>query len=90
VIARSAKIRSKGQITIPIEVLRDMDWKEGDQVEFEKKDGIVELRPARGYAERTAGIGAKYRLPKPLTLEEEKDAVGWAIAEEVVEQMRNE
>jgi AbrB family looped-hinge helix DNA binding protein len=89
-VARSSKIRRKSQVTIPIEIMRDMHWKEGDRVAFERKGDIVELRPAQGFAERTAGILAKYRLPVPLTPEQEREAFGQAVADEVAEQMRNE
>lgn len=89
-VARKTTITRKGQISIPVEIRRALDWKEGDQLAVEREGGRVYIQPARSFAESTAGIGAKYRLSKPLTPEEEREAFGQAVAAEVAEQMRNE
>jgi AbrB family looped-hinge helix DNA binding protein len=89
-MSRTSTITRKGQITIPIDIRRDLDWNEGDRISFEMDGDKVVLKPALGFAESTAGIGAKYRLAKPLTPEEEREAFGQAVADEVTEQMRNE
>lgn len=58
-ISHEAKITSKGQVTIPVEIRRFLGVKEGDKVTFESKGGRVqvsaELKPDR-FA-KYAGIG---------------------------------
>jgi AbrB family looped-hinge helix DNA binding protein len=83
-------VTRKGPVTIPIDIRRRLGIKEGDKLAVEEHDDEIVFKRAKSYAERTAGIGARYRLPKPLTPEEERDAFGQAVAEEVAEQMRNE
>ena len=73
----------KGQITIPIGIRRALKLHEGDRVAVEQHGDVVLLRRATSVAERTAGILARYRLPQPLTAEEEREAFGHAVAEEV-------
>ena len=89
-VARRTTVTRKGQVTIPIEIRRRLGIKEGDKLAVEEHHGEIVFKRALSYAERTAGIGAAYRLRTPLTVEEEKEAFGRAVAEEVVEQMRNE
>jgi antitoxin PrlF len=89
-VARNSKITRKGQVTIPIEIRRELNWDEGKVVSFERQGKGVFLLPAQSVVERTAGIGAKYRLPKPMTREEEKEAFERGVAEEVVESMTRE
>ena len=47
---KSAKISSKGQITIPREVRVRLGLAEGDQVEFVTEGGQTILRPVRSYS----------------------------------------
>jgi len=42
-----AKLSSKGQITIPLEVRRHLGLKQGDQVSFEFEDGRTIIKPYR-------------------------------------------
>jgi AbrB family looped-hinge helix DNA binding protein len=89
-VARNSKITRKGQVTIPVEFRRDLDWNGGEEVTFERHGKGVLLLPAQSVTERTAGIGAKYRLAKPATREEEKEAFEQGVADEVVESMSRE
>lgn len=89
-VARKTTVTRKGQVTIPIDIRRRLGIKEGDKLAVEEHDDEIVFKRARSYAERSAGIFAKYRLPKPLTPEEEREAFGQAVADEVSEQMRNE
>jgi len=82
-MSRTSTITRKGQITIPIDIRRDLELNEGDKVEFERHGEEILLRRSIGYAERTAGILAKYRLPKPMTPDEEREAFGQVLADEV-------
>ncbi len=52
-----AKLSSKGQITIPIEVRRKVGLKQGDEVRVRlRDDGTIELRPRRGSIDRIREI----------------------------------
>ena len=42
-----AKVTSKGQITVPLRVRKDMGIKAGDSVVFEKREDGYNVRPAR-------------------------------------------
>ena len=60
----AARVTSKGQITLPVKVRRDMGIKTGDKVEFQKDGAEYRIRPARSedpFAEfqgiGTPGIG---------------------------------
>ena len=46
-MSRLAKLSSKGQITIPLEVRRHLGLKQGDQVSFELEDGRTIIKPYR-------------------------------------------
>jgi AbrB family looped-hinge helix DNA binding protein len=53
----TAKITSKGQITIPIEVRKELGLKEGDQIEFYSlEDGNYAFRPRTGSIRDLQGI----------------------------------
>jgi AbrB family looped-hinge helix DNA binding protein len=56
---KQAKITSKGQITIPIEVRRLLGVREGDRLLFEADSNGVHIRPVRtpGVLEKYRGIG---------------------------------
>ncbi len=75
----------KGQVTIPAEIRRALDLKEGDKVAFELEDGQVRLAPQGSIAEQTAGM-FKTGEP-PLSAEELRAAAEQAIAEAAVKRM---
>lgn len=55
-----AKITSKGQITVPLEVRKELGVKPGDKIRFEKNsDHEITVRPARKESpfEKYRGIG---------------------------------
>ena len=56
---KQAKITSKGQITLPYEVRREMGVRAGDKVEFEKDDTGFHIHPVRTESpfEKFRGIG---------------------------------
>ncbi len=39
------KIKSKGQVTIPMKVCKQLDLKEGDTLEITVKDNLISLEP---------------------------------------------
>jgi len=79
----SSVVTRKGQITVPVEIRRELGIKEGDRVTFTLNDGEVTLRPAGSVVERTAGAFKGYGAA--LTAEELREAAENAIAEDVVE-----
>lgn len=70
----SAKVTSKGQVTIPQEVRRAMGVSEGDRVEFVHMPdgGFVMRRAARSIKELKGAVPLRR---KPATLEEMQEAV---------------
>ena len=56
---KQAKITSKGQITLPYEIRREMGVRAGDKVEFEKDDAGFHIRAVRTESPfaKYAGIG---------------------------------
>lgn len=46
-VSKTAKVRSKGQLTIPPEIRRAARLEEGDPVEFELTDEGILLRPKK-------------------------------------------
>lgn len=56
---KQAKITSKGQITVPIEVRRLLGVRAGDRLIFESDNNGVHIRPVRGESvfAKYAGIG---------------------------------
>ena len=56
---RQAKVTSKGQITLPYEIRREMGVRAGDKVEIEKDDAGFRIRAVRTESPfaKYAGIG---------------------------------
>jgi AbrB family looped-hinge helix DNA binding protein len=75
----TAAITSKGQITIPAEVRKDLGLKTGDRVSFIKgENGEYTLKPKTGSIMELRGI-VKW-TGKPVTIEEMNETIaqGWA------------
>lgn len=79
-------ITRKGQITIPVDIRRALDLKEGDKVEVTLENGHARLEPYGSVVARTAGA---LRGSDPgCSIEEERAAFERGVAEEVVRSMR--
>ena len=78
--ARTARITSKGQVTIPAEIRRFLGVAPLDKVSFLVEAGHVRVTAATSVAERTAGM-LKGEEPI-LSPQEEKRAAEVAMAEE--------
>jgi AbrB family looped-hinge helix DNA binding protein len=76
-------VTRKGQVTVPAEIRRELELKEGDKVAFVLDEGEVRLVRTTSVVERTAGA-LKSRKP-PLTGEELREAAERAIAQEAAE-----
>jgi AbrB family looped-hinge helix DNA binding protein len=89
-VARTTKVTRKGQVTILVDIRRRLGIKQGDMLAVEEHDDEIVFKRDTGFAESTAGIFAKYRLPKAQTPEEEREIFGQLVADEVAEQLKNE
>ena len=79
-------VTRKGQITIPAEIRRALNIKEGDKVAFVMEAGEVKLSRTGSIVAATAGA-LKSDMPA-LSAEEERRAAEQAIAEDVVARMK--
>ncbi len=80
-IQHTARLTSKGQVTVPAEVRRLLRLRPKDKVAFLVDEETVRLAPASSVVALTAGM-LKSDQPR-LSPEEEKTIVEEAIAEEV-------
>jgi antitoxin PrlF len=80
-------VTRKGQITIPAEIRRALNIKEGDKVAITLEAGEVKLSRTGSVVAATAGA-LKSEMPA-LSPEEERKAAEQAIAEDVVARMNN-
>jgi len=65
-----AKVTSKGQVTIPVEVRRELGVKEGDTLVFEVAGHYATIRRKRPILEVVAELQARYPKllqPRPIT-----------------------
>lgn len=77
-----ATITSKGQVTIPKAIREQLGVKSGDKVDFRVgEDGTVSVVPVTYTVESVFGIFAHKATGQPVSREEEKEAIGEAIAE---------
>ena len=76
----SAKLTTKGQVTIPLAIRLKLGLNTGDRVEFVELDsGGYEIIPATGSIAANKGIVPP--VGRTITLEEMDDAVARAAAE---------
>ncbi len=83
----TAKVTSKGQITIPAEIRRALSVEPGDRVSFSLEDGIVHIEKGTNYAERTAGMFKGRRAGPPPTISEMKEDAQAAWVDDVVAEL---
>jgi AbrB family looped-hinge helix DNA binding protein len=78
-------VTRKGQVTVPAQIRKELELKEGDKVAFVLDEGQVRLVRTSSVVQRTAGA-LKSRKP-PLTAEELREEAERAIAEGAVQRM---
>jgi AbrB family looped-hinge helix DNA binding protein len=78
-------ITRKGQITLPVEMRRALDLKQGDRIAVSLDGTDLRLRRAGGVVERTAGIFKTDR--QPLSPQDERAEFEKGVAEEVMRSM---
>ena len=77
----TAALTSKGQITIPIEVRKELGLKTGDRIEFVKsEEGKFFIQPKKGSIMNLRGM-FKW-TGKPVTVEEMNEAIAEHILED--------
>ncbi len=81
----SAKITSKGQITIPAEIRKALAMEPGDRLSFVVDGDAVRVERQQSWVERTAGILRSTEPRPPLTEREMKQLKETAWADEAVE-----
>ncbi len=75
-----ATVTSKGQLTVPVEVRRDLGLRAGSRVDFVKTaPGVYELIPVTRSVKELKGV-FKWSGP-PVTLEEMDEAIAEGAAE---------
>jgi antitoxin PrlF len=84
---RVSVVTRKGQVTIPADIRRALNIKEGDKVAFTMEEGRVKLSRTGSVVAATAGA-LKSDMPA-LSAEEERRAAEEAIAEDVIARMNN-
>lgn len=83
----TAKVTSKGQITIPAEIRAALSVAPGDRVSFVVHDGIVRVTKGLSYVERTAGMFKGRRTGPPPTVAEMKDDAQAAWVDDVLAEL---
>src|SRR5215218_6552373 len=83
----SSLVTRKGQVTIPIEIRRQLNIREGDRVRFIRDGDEVRIAPVGDVVAQTAGSFGKYRQGPAPTIEELKEAVAEAWAAEALRGM---
>jgi antitoxin PrlF len=81
-------VTRKGQITIPAEIRRALNIKEGDKVTITLQENEVKVSRTGSVVETTAGA-LKSAMPV-LSPEDERRAAEEAIAEDVMERMNDD
>lgn len=80
-VSRTAQMKDKGQITVPIEIRRKYELHTGTRLVFEDRGDYIAVMPARSIADRLAGSLAEYAEGKP-PLEIDRNEIWAGIASE--------
>lgn len=82
---RASKITRKGQVTIPIEIRKELDFKVGDTVLFEQRGKEIVMIHPEDVKDWTSGAFKAYAKGKYLTSAEMREIAEIAIAEQVMD-----
>ena len=83
----TATVTSKGQITIPVEIRRELHVRPGDRIKFIAESGEVRVVRAKSWVDATSGMFKDAATQPPPTAEELRVIAEQAIADEVMERM---
>jgi len=76
----TATVTSKGQVTIPIDVRRDLGLSAGSRVDFVWRDGVYVMIPSTRSVNRLAHFFGEY-AGAPVSVEQMNEAVAEAMGE---------
>lgn len=76
-------VTRKGQVTVPVEIRRELGLKQGDKVAFILDEGEVRLERTGSVVQATAGVFKSRK--RPLSAEELRESAEQAMAEEALE-----
>lgn len=79
----TARIKREGQITIPVELRRDLELEEGELVAFRRTERGIEIVRPTDVVHMTAGVFADYAKNVPTDPSELRRRIAESIAEEV-------
>jgi antitoxin PrlF len=75
-----ARITTKGQVTVPTELRKHLNIKEGDYILFERKGSKVEIKkmvPPNDFEDFARPIRERFQK-EGITPEDIEDAINWA------------
>jgi AbrB family looped-hinge helix DNA binding protein len=78
--SQTAKMKDKGQITIPAEIRKSYDLNKGTRVIFEDRGDYIAMIPTRNLVEHLAGSLSKYAPNGPVEID--RDQIWTEIATE--------
>ena len=88
-VSRSARMKEKGQITVPAEIRKAHELDTGSRLVFEDRGEYIALIPEHELVDRTAGALSAYtRKPGSMTPDQMHDRASEAIADENIETLR--
>jgi AbrB family looped-hinge helix DNA binding protein len=87
-VNRTGTVTRKGQVTIPAELRRRFNIKEGDAIAFRIIDGRLVLERGEDIVPRSAGLLAEYASQPPPTAEEFRQMAAEAWAVDAVERLQ--
>ncbi len=79
-------VTRKGQVTVPAEIRRRLDLKEGDRVAFVMDNGEIRILTGGSVVDQTAGALKSHK--PPLSAEGLREVAEGAIAEETDERSK--
>ena len=84
-IDATARVTSKGQITVPIDVRKALGLQPGDRLRFVGQDGVVRLERALSVTESTRGAFKQYAISPPPSARELRQIAEEAWTEDALE-----
>ena len=82
-----SQVTSKGTVTIPVEIRRELGIEEGDVLVFEREGDHIVLSRSRSVVEETAGVFAAYARGTDYSDADWDRMIGDAIAEDYLREL---
>lgn len=83
----TSSLTRKGQVTIPVEIRRQLGLRQGDKVAFVQDGDAITVQRALSVTDHTAGALRRYRHTPAPAPQEEREAFAQAVADEVAERL---